>query len=101
MIGSNILKIRNLNKDDVYSVDRSDDGTIVISPLMPLIDIFNTLALYTDSGEICRINMSEVLINSIMEFMDKKLGISKEVDIEFREITECFPELGSLSKKGN
>ena len=110
------LKLRGKHAD-VYSIDKLDDGTLIISPLKPQIDIFETLTLRdTNSNDICEINISELFIDALVEAVERtKIGGAEEANhtklikeggraavdafidskIIFREMSECFPKTDS------
>jgi len=82
------LKLKNSNGDDVYSIDKyidSRDIELTISPLNPMIDIFETLTLYHENaGNICKINLSEIFVNALADSIDKKVCSQKTYDNEMR-----------------
>ena len=110
-----LMKLKNKNGEEIFSLDKRND-TVIVSQLIPFIDIFDTLTLYdANSTSICEINMSEVFISALVNAIErnvnnydiiKKVGSLSifESKIEFRELSECFPyinflEFNSIFKK--
>jgi len=109
---TNLFKLKNQYDMDVYSIDVIDksDNTLTVSTLLPVVNIFDTLTVYDENNDnICKINMSEIFINSLIEAIEKNTNNEKIVNkvgsrnvvqnkIQFREPQECFPCLSTLTK---
>ncbi|MDR1739370.1 MAG: SEC-C domain-containing protein [Bacteroidales bacterium] len=104
-----LFKLKSSKGEEVYSVDILDDN-IVISPLKPIIDIFDTLSVFsTDTINFCDINMSEVFVNALFDAVEKKANeksytlLEKDFQmlqinpIRFREVSDCFPESNDIN----
>jgi hypothetical protein len=88
----NLLKLKNKNGEDVYSIDTVND-TLVISPLKQSIDIFDTLIMSgADTGDVHEINISELFVSALLDAVGETNCTYKLVknNIVFREISECF-----------
>jgi len=106
------MTLKNNDGNDIYTIDVVDE-TLIISPLIPYIDIFQPLTLsvsnFTEKDNdnyisICDINMSEVLINAIIEKIERTAKndticnkvadtFSIKYPIKMRSIKDCFPKI--------
>jgi hypothetical protein len=111
LINNNIKYFMNLKNDDgenVFKLDWISDD-LYISPLVPLIDLFDTLTLHHNHlGDICRINLSEVFVDALVTAMERCTHIEELIEgesivdrmidvhflkknIKFRGTKDCFP----------